>query len=104
MRMFTPRTGRETNLEGLGDMGSYRERLLVPVSYWLLAIPVVVLLGSEAWFFVGGVFPPLFILFLAAVVAVFLVHWSGATIEVAGGVLRADGKTLPLSEADEVIA
>jgi Protein of unknown function (DUF3093) len=85
-------------------MGSYRERLLVPVSYWLLAIPVVVLLGSEAWFFVGGVFPPLFILLLAVIVAVFLVHWSGATVEVAGGVLRADGGTLALSEADEVIA
>lgn len=85
-------------------MGSYRERLLVPVSYWLLAIPVVLLLGSEAWFFVGGVFPPLFILLLAAIVAAFLVHWSGATIEVADGVLRADGDTLALSEADEVIS
>ena len=29
-------------------MGSYRERLLVPVSYWLLAVPVVVTLGAEA--------------------------------------------------------
>jgi hypothetical protein len=85
-------------------MGSYRERLLVQVSYWLLSIPVVALLGSEAWFFVGGIFPPLFILLLAAIVAVFLVHWSVATIEVAGGVLRADGDTLALSEADEVIA
>jgi hypothetical protein len=85
-------------------MGSYRERLLVPMSYWLLAIPVVLLLGSEAWFFVGGIIPPLFILLLAVIVAVFLVHWSGATIEVAGGVLRADGDTLALREAGDVIA
>ena len=42
-------------------MGSYRERLLVPVSYWLLAVPVVVLLGAEACFIVGGIVPPLVI-------------------------------------------
>jgi hypothetical protein len=33
-----------------------------------------------------------------------LVHWSLATIEVAGPVLRAEGDTLALSEAGEVIA
>ena len=42
-------------------MGSYRERLLVPVSYWLLAVPVVVTLGAEAYFFVDGFIPPLVI-------------------------------------------
>jgi hypothetical protein len=85
-------------------MGSYRERLLVPASYWLLTVPVVLLLGSEAWFFVGGIFPPLFIILLAAIVVAFLVHWSAATIEVAGGVLRAAGEVLALSRADEVLA
>jgi hypothetical protein len=85
-------------------MGSYRERLLVPAAYWLLAVPVVVLLGAEAWFIVGGFVPPLVIAVLAVIVATFLVHWSRATIEVAGGVLRADGDTLALSEASEVVA
>jgi hypothetical protein len=85
-------------------MGSYRERLLVPVAYWLLAVPVVVLLGAEAWFIVGGFVPPLVIGLLAVLVATFLVHWSRATIEVADGVLRADGDTLALSEASEVVA
>jgi hypothetical protein len=85
-------------------MGSYRERLLVPVSYWLLAVPVVVTLGAEAWFIVGGIIPPLFIGLLAVIVAVFLVHWSKAVIEVAGGVLRAGPDTLALSDADEVVA
>jgi hypothetical protein len=32
------------------------------------------------------------------------VHWSTATIEVAGGVLRAGKDTLALSDADEVMA
>ena len=85
-------------------MGSYRERLLVPVSYWLLTIPVVVTLGAEAYFFVDGFIPPLFIGLLFLIVAAFLVNWSSATIEVTGAVVRAGKNTLALSEADEVIA
>ena len=85
-------------------MGSYRERLLVPVSYWLLAVPVVVLLGAEAYFVAGGFIPPVVIGLLAVIVTVFLVHWSLATIEVTGNVLRAGRDTLALSEAGEVVA
>jgi hypothetical protein len=85
-------------------MGTYRERLLVPAAYWLLAVPVVVLLGAEAWFLAGGFVPPLVIGVLAAIVASFLVNWSLATIEVTGGVLRAGRDTLALAEAAEVVA
>ena len=85
-------------------MGSYRERLLVPVSYWLLAVPVVVTLGAEAYFFVDGIIPPLVIGALFAIVAAFLINWSSATIEVAGAALRAGRDTLALSDADEVVA
>jgi Protein of unknown function (DUF3093) len=41
---------------------------------------------------------------LAVIVATFLVHWSAATIEVTGAVLRAGRDTLALSEAGKVIA
>jgi len=85
-------------------MGSYRERLLVPVSYWLLAVPVVVTLGAEAYFFVDGFIPPLVIVVLYLIVAAFLLNWSSATIEVTDGVLRAGRDTLPLSEAGEAVA
>jgi Protein of unknown function (DUF3093) len=85
-------------------MGAYRERLLVPVSYWLTAFPVVVLLGAEAYFFVDGYLPAVTIVVLYAVVAVFLVNWGSATIEVTGGVLRAGRDTLALSDASEAIA
>lgn len=85
-------------------MGSYRERLLVPVSYWLIAVPVVVTLGAEAYFFVDGIIPPLVIVVLYLIVAAFLVNWSSATVEVTGGVLRAGGNTLPLSDVSEAIA
>jgi hypothetical protein len=85
-------------------MGSYRERLFVPVSYWVLAVPVVVLLGAEAWFVVGGIVPPLTIALLAVIVGAFLVNWGAATIEVTGGVLRAGRDTLALSETSEAVA
>jgi hypothetical protein len=85
-------------------MGTYRERLLVPVGYWLLAVPVVTVLGAEAYFFVDGWIPPLVIGLLAVLVGTFYARWSLGTIEVAGNVLRADGDTLALSEAGDVIA
>jgi hypothetical protein len=85
-------------------MGAYRERLLVPVAYWLLSAPTVVLLGAEAYFFVDGWIPILVICLLMAVVAVFLVHWSNAVIEVTEGVLRSGPDTIALSETADVVA
>jgi hypothetical protein len=76
----------------------------VPVSYWLLAVPVVVTLGAEAYFFVDGLIPPLVIVGLFLIVAAFLLNWSSATIEVTGGVLRAGRDTLALTEAGEAVA
>ena len=85
-------------------MDAYRERLLVPVSYWLLSAPTVVLLGAEAYFFVDGWIPILVICLLMAVVAVFLLHWSSAVIEVTSSELRAGPDTIALSETSDVIA
>ena len=85
-------------------MGSYRERLFVPVSYWVLAVPVTVLLGGEAYFIAGGIVPPLTMAAIAVVVGAFLVNWGSATIEVTGGVLRAGREALPLSEAGAAIS
>jgi len=85
-------------------MGTYRERLLAPVSYWIIAAPVVVLLGAEAYFFVDGYLPVLTIVVLYVIVAAFLLNWGSATVEVTPGVLRAGRDTLALSDASEVIA
>jgi hypothetical protein len=85
-------------------MGSYRERLLVPVSYWLLAVPSIAFLGAEAWFVAGGIIPPITLAVLSLIAAIFLINWGSATIEVTGGVLRAGRDTLPLGEAGEVVA
>ena len=90
-----PRAGA-AEATGGSEMGSYRERLLVPVSYWLLAVPVVVSLGAEAYFFVDGWSRRWSSACSWRSSATFLVHWSAATIEVTGTVLRAGKDTLAL--------
>lgn len=86
------------------EVRPYRERLTVPAAYWLLTVPMVVLLGAEAYFFVDGFIPPLVIVALFLIAALFLMNWSSATIEVNGTVLRAARDTLALAEVSAVIA
>jgi len=85
-------------------MRSYREHLRVPVSWWLLAIPCVAILGAEVYAGFGGFIPPLVDAVFAAVVVGVLLGWGAATIEVTDGTLRAGGATLPLSQAGDVVA
>ena len=85
-------------------MGSYREHLRVPVSWWLLAVPVIAILGGEVYAGFGGFIPPLIYAVFVAAVAGFLLAWGAASIEVADGALRAGGATLPLGEISEVVA
>jgi len=72
-------------------MGSYREHLRVPVSWWLLAVPVIAVLGGEVYAGFGGFIPPLIYAVLVAAV-------------VTDGALRAGGAMLPLGEISEVVA
>jgi hypothetical protein len=85
-------------------MGSYREHLRVPVSWWLLAVPVIAVLGGEVYAGFGGFIPPLIYAVLVAAVTGFLLAWGAATVEVADGALRAGGATLQLGEISEVVA
>ena len=85
-------------------MSSYRERLRVPVSYWLLSVPVIALLGAELF---AGFSSAVAIAVYAAFVVViggFLLAWSAARIEVTPAALRAGGDSLPLSQVSEVLA
>jgi hypothetical protein len=84
-------------------MRSYREHLRVPVSWWLLAIPCVAILGAEVYAGFGGFIPPLVDAVFTAIVVGFLLAWGAATIEVTDGTLRAGGATLPLSQARDVV-
>lgn len=85
-------------------MRSYRERLSVPIGWWVLAVVCVVLLGTEVWAGLGGFIPVLTYAVLALVVGVVLLNWSMATIEVTDTALRAGGDTLPLDQAGDVVA
>jgi len=84
-------------------MRSYREHLRVPVSWWLLAIPVIAVLGAEVFAGFGGFIPPLVYAVFTAVVAGFLLTWGAASIEVTDGALRAGSATLPLSQVGDVV-
>jgi Protein of unknown function (DUF3093) len=95
-RMNIARRAQETR--------SYYERLRVPVSWWLLAIPVIAVLGGEVYAGFGGFIPPLIYAVFIAVVGGFLLAWSATSIEVTDGTLRAGGTSLPLSQAGEVVA
>lgn len=87
-------------------MRVYTERLRVPVSWWLLAIPVIAVLGAEIFAYgnLRGIWPTVVYVVFTAVVAGFLLSWSSATITVGDGVLLAGGATLPLEHAGEVAA
>ena len=85
-------------------MRSYREHLRVPIGWWLLAIPCVVILGGEVYAGFSGFIPPLIYTVFTVVVVGFLLAWGAATIEVTDGVLRAGGATLPLSAVGDVVA
>ena len=76
--------------------GSYRERLLVPVSWWLLAVPVIAVLGAEVYACFGGWIPPAISRCSSWSSAGFLLTWGASHIEVADGALRAGRATLPL--------
>ena len=93
----------EDNREG-ENTPSYRERLRVPGSWWLLAVPLVALFGGEVYAGFGGLVPPLIYAALIVAVGGFMLSWGATRVEVAGGTLRAGPASLPLSQAGDVVA
>lgn len=85
-------------------MRSYREQLRVPVSYWLLSVPVVLLLGAEIFVGFSTLVAIVVYAAFAIVVGGFLLAWGAVRIEVTGDTFRAGKDRLPLSAIDEVQA
>ena len=86
-------------------MRDYRERLAVPAAYWILGVPVILLLGAYA------IYADLSALIVIIVYVVFtvgyaaaLLAWGSGSIEVTGGELRAAGAALPLARVTAVQA
>jgi Protein of unknown function (DUF3093) len=83
-------------------MPVYHERLHVPLTWWLLAVPVVAVLGGELYAGFGGLVPLVIYAVFAVAVAGFLLAWGMTTVSVSEGVLVAGGAALPLESAGDV--
>jgi DUF3093 family protein len=86
-------------------MRDYRERLAVPAAWWILAVPVILLLGGYAIYanLSGPIVVAVYAVFTVGFVAA-LLAWGSGTIEVDGGDLRAAGAVLPLDQVTSVQA
>jgi len=85
-------------------MRAYRERLVVPASWWLWATCCVLLLGSLVWAGFAAEVGLAVYAVLEAGCAAILIAWGAAVIEVSGAQLRAGSRRLPLGEVGEVAA
>jgi hypothetical protein len=85
-------------------MPDYRERLRVPLAWWLLAVPTVLILGATLIAGLAEPWPVIIMAGLAAGCAAFLIAMGLATVEISGGALRAGNAVLPLTAVSEVVS
>ena len=85
-------------------MDDYRERLRVPLAWWLLAVPTVLILGATLYAGLTGPWPIIIMAGLAAGCAAILVTMGLATVELRDGALRAGKAVLPLTAVSEVVS
>jgi hypothetical protein len=84
-------------------MHDYRERLHVPLAWWLLAVPTVLILGATLYAGLAEPWPIIIMTGLAAACATFLIAFGLATVEIRDGALRAGNAALPLTAVSEVV-
>jgi Protein of unknown function (DUF3093) len=85
-------------------MHDYRERLRVPLAWWLLAVPTVLILGATLYAGLAEPWPVIIMAGLAAGCAAFLITLGLATVEIRNGALRAGNAVLPLTTVSEVVS
>jgi len=85
-------------------MRGYRERLRVPVSWWLIVTACVLLCGTTLWAGLSLLSGAVIYLGLEAACALALFGWGAATIEVTEHDLRAGSQRLPLGSIGGVSA
>jgi len=85
-------------------MHDYRERLHVPLAWWLLAVPTVLILGATLFAGLAEPWPVIIMTGLAAGCAAFLIALGLATVEIRNGALRAGNAVLPLTAVSEVVS
>ena len=85
-------------------MHDYRERLRVPLAWWLLAVPTVLILGATLYAGLAEPWPIIIMTGLAAGCATFLITMGLATVEIRAGALHAGNAVLPLTAVSEVVS
>ena len=85
-------------------MRDYRERLHVPLAWWLLAVPIVLILGGTLYAGLPWPWPIVIIGGLGAGCAALLIAFGRATVEVDDRALRAGSTVLPMTAISEVVA
>src|SRR5436189_3598006 len=84
-------------------MDDYRERLRVPLAWWLLAVPTVLILGATLYAGLAEPWPVIIMIGLLAGCAAILITMGLATVEVHDGAVRAGNAALPLTAVSEVV-
>ena len=85
-------------------MRDYRERLRVPLTWWLLALPTVLILGATLYAGLAEPWPVIIMTGLAAGCAALLITMGLGTVEIRDGALRAGNAVLPLTAVSEVVS
>jgi hypothetical protein len=85
-------------------MPDYRERLYVPLAWWLLAVPTVLILGATVYAGLPWPWPVVIVGGLAAGCAALLIALGRGSVEIGDGALRAGSAVLPLTAITEVVA
>jgi hypothetical protein len=85
-------------------MCDYRERLRVPLAWWLLAVPIVLILGATLFAGLPEPWPIIIMVGLAALCTALLITMGLGTVEIRDGALRAGDAVLPLTAVSEVVS
>jgi hypothetical protein len=85
-------------------MREYRERLPVPLAWWLLALPSALIIGVTVYAGLRGPWPAIIVGGLLAGCAAILISLGQGRVEVSAGAIRAGGEVLPLAAVREVVA
>ena len=84
-------------------MRDYRERLYVPLAWWLLAVPTVLIFGATLYAGLAEPWPIIIMTGLAAGCAALLITMGLGTVEIRDGALWAGNAALPLTAVSEVV-
>jgi Protein of unknown function (DUF3093) len=84
-------------------MHDYRERLRVPLAWWLLAVPTVLILGATLYAGLAEPWPVIIMAGLTGGCAAFLIAMGLSSVQVRDGTLRAGKAALPLTTVSEVV-